>query len=322
LQSPNRELASWVQHNAAARAATLEASETPERALRYYDFVSQNALGNPGLVCEALWRDALLRLRLAESYAEQAAALRARALENLQRIEGATYERFGSVYAPAMVRLFDLQRADSETPRDRVVETAAAMAASVNGYGVDNAALVQPLAWASWFARLQGGPDDLTLARSGSVWIEASRRAGADEAWVLTQLALAAEERPELFGNAEGRAAMWREVRPALRLEEPSHGVPAAIVDFFLDRPEDAEDIRRREDNLRRVLRLTHAEAPAHWIAAAGPDALADYCIALAAASSDEERAVVLLQRAATSANAGELRMLGGREKAWLPVRR
>ncbi len=322
LQSPSRELASWVQHNAATRAAMLEASETPQRALRYYDFVSQSALGNPGLVCEALWRDAQLRLRLAEGDPEQGAELRARALENLQRIEGATYERFGSVYAPAMVRLFELLRADADTPADRIAETAAAMAASVNGYGVRDDVLVEPLGWASWYARLQGGPEDLTLARSGSVWVEAARRAGGDEAWVLTHLALAAEERPELFGNTEGRAAMWREVRPALRLDEPSHAVPAAIVEFFLGTPVDAEDSQRREDNLRRAIRLSHADAPAHWIGGAGPDAFADYCIALATATNNEDRAVFLLQRAATSASPGELRMLAGREKAWLPVRR
>src|SRR5690606_18314202 len=82
-------LSSVVLHSAANRADGLARTDQPERALPYYDMVNEWALGHPGLVCYTLWRDAELRLDLAQR-AEgdlpefDPAQQRAQALENLE----------------------------------------------------------------------------------------------------------------------------------------------------------------------------------------------------------------------------------------------
>jgi hypothetical protein len=313
-----RELSSWVLHSASSRGASLRELE-PERALRYYDFVSAWALGSPALVCDALHQGAMVRLRLAELHPERAEELQGDALNSLQRIEG-TYQRFSGTYANAMEQLFWMQR----TRRDAAAMPRIAdwLAASVGGYGVDDAALIKPLVYASWFGRLSASPGDLSLARKGWQWLDAAKRAGAEPEWLLAQQALAAEERPELYGDSAARRARWQDLDDAVRasesLDESNRAVLVALAECFLA----IRDAARGEDNLRRALRRDRQSLAAHWFANAGADAFADYCVALHDAGIARERAAAMLQKAAASPLAGDLKLLQGRETAWLPLPR
>ena len=246
----------------------------------------------------------------------------ARAISDLERIEGTTYRRFGSIYAQAMATLFEQYWDQPERPTERIVATASALAGVTGEYGVNDQLLIVPLVRASWFTRLQGGGTDLALPRNGAQWLANVRRAGGDEAWALTLTALAGEERPEFGGGDEQRIRRWMDVRPTLDVNRADHAIPAAIVEFFLGSPIDAADGTRREDNLRRAIRDAHARTPQFWMAEAGPDAFADYCIAVSQISGDRERAAELLRRAAGSNEPGVFALLDGREESWLPLRR
>ncbi|MCC7509056.1 MAG: serine/threonine protein kinase [Planctomycetes bacterium] len=314
------ELNSWLLQDAANRGAALEA-DSPERALRYYDFVSNNALGSPGLVCEALYRDAQLRLRLSETQPEAADRLRAEALSSLERIEGGTYLRFGATYAPAMAMLFTLHVDDPAASPGAISEAADWMAAAVDGYGVDNSLLAMPLVRAAWHGRLTSSGIDMEPARRAATWLQAAQRAGADETWVLLLRAMAATERPELYGSSEARIKLWREAAEVLKADEPLHTLPAALAEFFLGSAIDRDDQARRESNLRRALRIGHKDHAGHWFAGAGWEEFANYCVGLYS-QNDRLRATELLEKAAAGAGAGDLRLLAARAAAWLPIPR
>lgn len=315
------QLNSWLLHAVAARAAELRQSE-PRRALRYYDFVSSRALGNTGLVCGALYAGAEIRLEMAQSLPADADNLRADAMALLERVEGGNYLRFGNVYAPAMATLFGLYREDPETPIEAVLEAAEWMRAAVGGYGVEGSILVQPLVTAAWSARLTAGTRDPRRAQAAAAWLDAAAQAGADLAWIRTQQALAATERPEVFGDSGAREALWREAAESLALDEPAHAIPEALVAFFLDAPTASADLERRQNQLRRALRAHYNNQPNWWLAEADADRFADYCIALATAPSDHNQATGMLEAAAAQPRAGEFKLLEGRAAAWLPISR
>lgn len=287
----------------------------PERALPYYDFVAANALGSPWLVCDSLYRSAELRLE-----GDQ----RAQALANLERIEGENYRRFGRTFVPAMVRLFELRwdnlhaNPEPEAELAQLAEVADWLAESVDGYQVDNTRLVAPLVRAGWVGRLASNASDMVLWRRAETWLQAAGDAGADETWLALQRALMNEERPE--GRGEERLQAWRELAARLKIDDPRFGVLAAISEFFIGTPLDAEDLRRRSDTLRRALRKELAEVPSFWFGDAGPDRLADYCIVLVEADTDRESAAQRLQAAATAPEAGALKLLKDRARQWLPI--
>lgn len=283
----------------------------PERALPYHDFVAANALGSPWLVCDSLYRSAELRL---------AADEREVAIASLERIEGENYRRFGGTFAPAMVRLFELrwENLDDEAERAQLAGVADWLAGSVNGYGVDNNLLVTPLVRACWMGRLASSPTEMALWRRAESWLRAAGNAGADETWLELLQALMNEERPEGLGDA--RVEAWRELAGKLKIDDPRFGVLSAVAEYFIGSPVDAADLKRRNDALRRALRKELVEVPAFWFGEAGPDRLADYCIALVEADIDREGATNRLEATAASPDAGIIRLLQNRAAAWLPI--
>jgi hypothetical protein len=305
---PDGSFASRVYHRVQAIALGLE----PDRALPYYAFVAENALGSPFLVCDALYRTA--ELRLAEGATGPAVAA-------LERIEGENYRRFGASFAPAMVRLFELRwkGLESEAPDlAAMAEAADWLAASVGGYGVDESRLTAPLVRASWAGRLGSGPGDTGLwARAGD-WLAAAETAGADEVWIAFVRALMNEERPE--GRGEARVQGWRDLAARLELTDPRHGVLSAAAEYFIGTPLDAADQNRRNDALRRALRRELREVEPFWFGDAGPDRLADYMIAMHEDSTDRNAAIARLEAAADAPDAGALSLLKGRADRWLPV--
>ncbi|MBZ0137922.1 MAG: serine/threonine protein kinase [Planctomycetes bacterium] len=300
--------ASRVYHQVYTQALRLP----PERALAYFDFVGANALGSPWLVCDSLYRSAGLRL---------AADDREQGIAALERIEGENYRRFGAAFTPAMVRLFELRwevLAGDDSVLAPLTEVADWLAGSVGGYGVDNRLLITPLVRACWAGRMGSGPGDMALWRRAGMWLESVEAAGADAVWVELLRALMNEERPE--GLGEARIMAWRELAARLKTDDPRYGVLSAVAEYFIGAPVDEADLKRRNDILRRALRKELVEVPAFWLGDAGPDRLADYCIAMVEDNFDREAAVTRLENAAAAPNAGVIRLLKGRASAWLPI--
>lgn len=314
------EMNSWLLHDALRRAQLL-AEEHPSRALRYYDFVSSSALGSPGLVCEALYHGARLRLLVAATDTDRAEALRREAFSALSRIEGANYLRFGAVYAPAMSRLLALKLEAPAPEYGDLQSTADWAAAAVDGYLVDNSLLAPRLIEAAWVARMAASGSDFGPARKAEVWLGAAARAGADPVWLKVQLALAAMERPELAADADARLRLWRELADELNAGEASHALPAALCEFFIGSPIDTRDQKRRQDNLERALRSWRGYHDSRWFGEAGWREFATYCIALYG-SPDPQAVAEQLELAAGGQLPGRLVMLKDRAAQWLPLRR
>ena len=304
---------SMIFHDAYARGVELQAAE-PARAMLYFDYVAANALGSPWLVCDSLYRAAMLRL---ESEPD-------RAIELLERIESANYQRFGGTFAPAMLALFDLrwQQLATVPATIELIESAEWLAESVNGYEVNNAELIPALVRAAWLARLAAEPENATLLSQAAAWLTAAEQAGSDGVWLDFQRALMLEERPEQSGGTEARIRAWRGLAEQLELDDPRHGVLSAVSEYFIGSPVDNDDIKRRGDVLRRALRRELADVPAHWFGDASADHMADYLIALYEAPGAREAAVTRLESTASGSDAGVLVLLKARADRWLPVPR
>lgn len=301
-----------IYHDAWARGQALQASE-PQRALAYFDWVAANALGSPWLVCNALHAGAQLRLQDPESRAQAVAAL--------ERIESANYQRFGRIFVPALVNLFNLRQESlaADAPNTAGLSQAADwLALSAGGYGVDDGLLIEPLLRAAWIGRLASEPADPALWDKAERWLEAAERAGADPLFLEFQRALMQHERPR-GTTGDQRIERWRALAERLQMDQPGHGVLSAVSDFFIGSPLDAADFERRNGVLRRALRREVGEAPAYWFADAGADLLADYCIALQQSAGNREAAIERLETAARRA-AGPLALLRGRAARWLPI--
>jgi hypothetical protein len=299
-------LSARVFHEAHARAIRLQEAD-PARALAYLDFVTANALGSPWLVCDALYRGAQIRLADPQKRPDAVAAL--------ERIESANYQRFGASFAPAMLLLFDLRWQDVGTDTAPVAETADWLATTVDGYGVDNATLVAPLVRAAWMGRVASEPGDMRLWNKADTWLSAAGKAGADPLWLEFERALMNFERPELTQGMPSRVQPWRELAAQLDVEDPAHGLMAAVADYFVSQPADAADQSRRNDVLRRALRRESAEPT--WLGEVTPEQLADYCIALYEAPADRDQAVKRLEALSSH---GVFKLLKGRASRWLPV--
>ncbi|MCA8936979.1 MAG: serine/threonine protein kinase [Planctomycetes bacterium] len=307
-----------VYNDAHSRARQLAQTE-PDRALAYFDYVSTNALGSPWLVCDALYHGA--RIRLASDDEEA----RKQGLTALERIEGENYRRFGGTFGPAMVLLFEQrwETLDSEAAElDQLVEVADWLSRTAGTYGVDDSILIAPLVRANWLGRLISGPGDRTSWDRATDWLDAAKRAEGDDVWLELQEALMGEERPEYSGTTESRVAKWRALAAKLTLEDPRHGVLSAICEYFIGSPLDAQDLKRRNDVLRRALRNELKDVPGFWFGDIGAQQLAEYCIALYAAPIDREGAVASLEEAADAASAGALVLLKDRAEQWLPIPR
>ncbi|MCA8915662.1 MAG: serine/threonine protein kinase [Planctomycetes bacterium] len=303
---------SRVYHDAYGRGLELEAT-APERALPYFDWTAANALGSPWLVCDSLYRSARLRLAQPETRPQAVAAL--------ERIESANYQRFGATFAPAMVQLFELrwESISGAAPNTSGIADAADwLAAVVQGYGVDNTLLIEPLVRAAWMGRLASEPADPTLWNKADTWLNAAADAGASPIWLEFQRALMQFERPRGI-SIEDRIDAWRELAAKLDVSEPDNGVLIAVSDYFIGSPTDPGDQTRRNDVLLRALRREFNEAPAWWYGAADADTMADYCIALFEAQSSREAAATRLEKAAARKGAGALALLKGRANRWLP---
>jgi hypothetical protein len=300
---------SRVCHDAHTRAIALQQAE-PTRALLYLDYVAANGLGSPWLVCDSLYRSA--QIRLADP------ATRQEAVAALELIESASYLRFGETFAPAVVLLFELRWEGLESDTAPVAETADWLAGAVNGYGVDDSLLTAPLVRAAWMGRLASEPANMVLWRKADNWLIAAGKAGADPLWLEFERALMGFERPELTQGLATRILPWRELAAQLELENPEHGVLAAVSDYFIGQPLDPADQARRNDVLRRALR--REQATGHWLADAQPDRLADYCIALFEAPADRDQAVSRLEALAGATDAGALKLLKDRATRWLPI--
>lgn len=306
-----------VFHEAWNHARDLRAQQ-PQRALLYYDYVSNNALGTPALVCGALLESAKIRLDGTDVIARQ----QARAA--LRRASVASYRRFGQTFPAAVTLLFEERWKDllqGAAPQDGEVaageelpQLADWLASSADGYDVDNEALVPCLLRATWLLRLSTGP----LGEAPQRWLEAVR---GNDLWAQAARALMAQERPRGI-SAESRVEAWRAIADQLKVDDPGQGALAAICDFFIGMPIDDADARRREDVLRRVLRRDISQVPAWWRADADADHFVDYLAALACQAKARGRAATLLEKAAAgdTAGAGVLRLLRGKANEWLPV--
>ncbi|MCB9933276.1 MAG: serine/threonine protein kinase [Planctomycetes bacterium] len=306
-------VASRVYHDAYARGMGLQPTE-PARALVYFDWVAGNALGSPWLVCNALHAGAQLRLDQPETRAQAVAAL--------ERIESANYQRFSATFVPAVATLFRLrwESLSAEAPNTAgLAEAADWLAASVDGYGVDNSRLIEPLLRAAWMGRLASEPAQPSLLAKAGKWLEAAAQAGAEPVLIEFQRALMNQERPRGV-TADQRIEQWRALAEQLTLDQPGHGVLSAVSDFFIGSPLDAADQERRNGVLRRALRRELGGQPTFWFADADADHLAEYCIALNEASSNRESAVERLEAAASRSGAGALALLRGRAARWLPI--
>lgn len=325
LQSPD--LAGALLHDAFNRASSLAATQ-PERALLYYDFLAGNALGSPYIVCAALASSAEIRLRLAQTLpAEQADPLRLTAVEALERIEGAGYQRFAAVYVPAMTRLFELRweslMADPTNPArvTSVQELAGWLAGSIGSYLTPHDELLSPLVRASWLGRLGASAAD------AQPWQQARQRLLAlsqhsEATGLRLQLALTAEERPELSEGPEARVAAWRELAAGLDLTRAEHAMLAVVCEYFIGYPADEADARRRSELLRSALRRDFKLHETFWFADADADAFASYCIGLRGHNTDRRQAERILEDAAAGKAPGALALLKGRAGRWLPVAR
>ena len=303
---------SRVYHDAYSRALALSVA-TPERALAYFDWTASNALGSPLLVCDSLYRGATIRLSKPET--------RAQGVTALERIESASYQRFGTTFVPAMAQLFDVRWESINSPAPNTTGVASVadwLAASVNGYGVDNTRVIEPLVQAAWLGRLASEPADPTLWTKAGAWLTAAATAGADPIWIEMQRDMMLQERPQ-GTDAQARVAAWRALADQLQLDEPGHGVLTAVSDYFIGTPAEPGDQTRRNDVLRRALRREIAQADGFWLAGADADRLAEYCIALYEATSEREAAVKRRETAASHKNAGALALLKGRANRWLP---
>ncbi|MCB9895791.1 MAG: serine/threonine protein kinase [Planctomycetes bacterium] len=303
---------SRVYHDAYSRALQLETA-APERALAYFDWTANNALGSPWLVCDSLYRAARVRLTQPDTRAQAVAAL--------ERIESANYQRFGATFAPAMNQLFDLrwESVSGAAPNTTgIADVADWLASSVQGYGVDNQLLIEPLVRAAWMGRLASEPLDQALWVKAGAWLQAAEDAGADPVWIGFERALMQFERPRGI-SLEDRIEAWRTLAGELDVSEPSHGVLIAVSDYFIGSPTGSNDQSRRNDVLLRAVRREFDGAPAWWFGANDADTVADYCIALYEAQSDRSAAAARLEKAANRKNAGVLALLKGRANRWLP---
>jgi len=303
-----------VFHEAWNRAHALQAQQ-PQRALQYYDYVSNSALGTPGLVCRALLEGARIRLATDDLVARQ------QARASLRRVTVASYRRFGETFPAAVLILFDERWKDllaATTPQEgepaageELPQLANWLASSVDGYAVDNQALVSGLVRATWLLRLSPGP----LGDAPRRWLDAVR---GNDLWLEAALALMAQERPR-GTTAQSKAEAWVAIAQQLKVDDPAQGALAAICDFFISSPIDENDARRREDLLRRVLRREIESIPTWWRGDADADHFVDFLAALACPPNARARAATLLERAA-SGSAGVLTLLRGRANEWLPV--
>jgi hypothetical protein len=305
-------LAPRIYHDAWARGLELQETE-PQRALAYFDWVAANALGSPWLVCNALHAGAQLRLQGPET--------RAQAVVALERIESANYQRFGATFVPALVTLFNLrwESLAADAPNTAGLAQAADwLALSANGYGVDDALMVEPLLRAAWMGRLASEPAEPALWDRAERWLNAAEQAGAEPLLLEFQRALMQHERPR-GTTGDQRIERWRALAERLQLDQPGHGVLSAVSDFFIGSPLDAADQERRNGVLRRALRRELGASATFWLADASADQLADYCIALQEAAASREVAIERLEAAARKGT-GPLALLKGRAARWLPI--
>lgn len=312
----------------AAMLAATDVKNEPDRALLYLDYVSNNALGTPGLVSSALLQSA--RIRLARSDPESVAQARGA----LRRVATAGYRRFGANFVPAVTLLFEQRWGDllqstpatdgEPAPGTELDALAGLLASAADGYAVDNTLLVRPLARASWLERLSMAPSESTRMQRALAWLELSARHGdgLERQWAGALLALAREEHPNLSdGGLEARKAAWTAVAESLDKADPATVALAELADFFLVDAASPADAQRRAELFRHRMRRELGAAPRHWIADAEPEKFIEYCVGLYFLSFDRPKARSLLETAAAG-KSGALVILKGRVDQWLPPER
>jgi predicted Ser/Thr protein kinase len=313
-------LTSMLYHDAHARARALE-DFAPERAMLYYDFVADGALGSPGLIADSLFRSACIRLDVGMAHPPLNEVLVPEALVLLERLDSSSYRRFGGVFVPAMARLFEQRLQDAHVNPAPALDTARALADGADSYGADRSLLHKPLVSAAWLARMLGDAAEPDLTLEAVAWLALPEGDKAADVLLMFQRNLMAEERPEAISREE-RIEMWQELAASLTVDEPAQGLLAVVADYFIGGALGENDRQRREELLRRAVRRDFEHVPAFWFGDMGPNAFVDYCIALAVAESDHSRATALLETAASTPEAGVLVHLAGRAERWLPLPR
>lgn len=283
------------------RAKALEAIE-PDRALPYYEFVSDNALGQPWATCESLQHAATIRLQAAPI------ANRKQAILELDRASGKNYQKYGHAFSSAARTLFELRLDEG---LDAITSVTDRMAAVSNGYNTDADTLKPCIAHALWMARVTATFVTRETDTRVSRWQQALLNLDDSANTKLQALLISAESQDDARKLEES----WRKLGESLNPENPEHKLASAVTDFFLSPYIDEADLMRRRNLLVAAIRTAAPEK--HWIANASPVAFADYCVALVVSRRNVKLAISWLQAATSSPDAGIFDALYGKEESW-----